>query len=69
MAQWEKKLPAVQETWFLSLGWEDPLGGGLGNPFQASRPKNPLDRGAWWATVHRVAKRGEPLNVRTHSLR
>ena len=69
MAQWEKKLPAVQETRFLSLGWEDPLGGGFGNPFQASCPKNPLDRGAWQATVHRVSKRGEPLNMHTHSLR
>ena len=25
MAQLVKKLPAVQETWVLSLGWEDPL--------------------------------------------
>ena len=24
------------------------------NPFQYSCLKNPLDRGAWWATVHRV---------------
>ena len=27
-----------------------------GNPFQYSYLKNPMDRGAWWATVHRVAK-------------
>ena len=27
-----------------------------GNPLQYSRPENPMDRGAWWATVHRVAK-------------
>ena len=25
MAQTIKNLPAVQETWILSLGWEDPL--------------------------------------------
>ena len=25
MAQMVKKLPAVQETWVRSLGWEDPL--------------------------------------------
>ena len=25
MAQWVKNLPAVQETWVQSLGWEDPL--------------------------------------------
>ena len=30
--------------------------GGTGNPFQHSCLKNPMDRGAWWATVHRVAK-------------
>ena len=27
-----------------------------GNPLQYSCWKNPTDRGAWWATVHRVAK-------------
>ena len=32
-------------------------GGGHGNPFQYSCLENPMDRGAWWATVHRVAKR------------
>ena len=32
------------------------LGGGHGKPFQYSCLENPLDRGAWWAIVHRVAK-------------
>ena len=27
-----------------------------GNPFQYSCLENPMDRGAWWATVHRVVK-------------
>ena len=31
-------------------------GGGNGNPFQYSCPNNPMDRGAWWATVHGVAR-------------
>ena len=31
-------------------------GGGHGNPVQYSCLENPMDRGAWWATVHRVAK-------------
>ena len=31
-------------------------GGGHGNPLQYSCLDNPMDRGAWWATVHRVAK-------------
>ena len=31
-------------------------GGGPDNPVQYSGLENPLDRGAWWATVQRVAK-------------
>ena len=31
-------------------------GGGHGNPFQCSFLENPMGRGPWWATVHRVAK-------------
>ena len=32
------------------------LGGGNGNSLQYSCLENPMDRGAWRATVHRVAK-------------
>ena len=31
-------------------------GGGNGNPLQFSCLENPMDRGAWQATVHRVTK-------------
>ena len=31
-------------------------GGGCGNPLQYSSLENLIDRGAWWATVHEVAK-------------
>ena len=31
-------------------------GKGNGNPLQYSGPENPMDRGAWRATVHGVAK-------------
>ena len=31
-------------------------GEGNGNPLQYSCLENPMDRGAWWATVHGVAK-------------
>ena len=31
-------------------------GRGHGNPLHYSCLKNPMDRGAWWATVHRVTK-------------
>ena len=33
-----------------------PPGGGHGNPLQYSCLENPMDRGAWQATVHGVAK-------------
>ena len=33
-------------------------GEGHGNPLQYSCLENPMDRGAWWATVHWVAKGG-----------
>ena len=32
--------------------------GGHGNPLQYSCQENPMDRGAWWAMVHSVAKVG-----------
>ena len=32
------------------------LGEGNGNPFQYSCLENPMDRGAWWVTVHGVTK-------------
>ena len=31
-------------------------GVGYGNPLHNSSLENPMDRGAWWATVHGVAK-------------
>ena len=37
-------------------GSERSSGGGHGNPLQYSFLENPMDRGAWWATVCRVAK-------------
>ena len=50
-----KNLPAMQETWVRSLGWEDSLEED-GNPLQYSCLENPMDRWDWLATVHRVAK-------------
>ena len=32
------------------------IGEGNGTPLQYSCLENPMDRGAWWAAVHRVAK-------------
>ena len=36
-----------------------PHGGGHGNPLQCSGLENPMDRGAWQATVHVVAKESD----------
>ena len=42
-------------------------GEGNGNPLQYPRLENPMDRGAWWATVHGVAKSQTQLSdLRTH---
>ena len=38
-------------------GSERSPGGGNGNPLQYSCLENPMDTGAWWATVHGVTKR------------
>ena len=56
VAQMVKNLPAMQETWVQSLGREYSPGEGNGNPLQYSCLENSMDRGAWWATVHGVAR-------------
>ena len=43
-------------------GSERSLGGRHGNPLQHSGLENPMDRGAWWATVHGVTKNQTPLS-------
>ena len=48
--------PAMQETWFASLDWEDPLEEGMATHFRILAWRIPVDRGAWQATVHGVAK-------------
>ena len=40
-------------------------GRGHGNPVQSSCLENPMDRGAWWATVHGVAKSQTCLSTHT----
>ena len=54
-----KNLPAkvgdVREEGFIPGLGRSP-GGGHGNPLQYSCLENPMDRGAWWATVPGVTK-------------
>ena len=42
-------------------GWERSSGEGNGNPLQYSCLENPIDRGAWQATVHGIARVGHNL--------
>ena len=49
-------------------GWGRPPGGGYGKPLQYSCLENPMDGGALWAMVHRVAKSQTWLKwLSTHS--
>ena len=59
-----KNPPAVQETGVQSLSREDSREG-RGNPIQSSCLENPMDRGAWWATVYGVAESDTKVQLET----
>ena len=42
-------------------------GEGNGNSLQYFSLENPMDRGAWWATVHGIAKSRTQLYTHTHT--
>ena len=51
-----KNLPAkTGDAGSIPVSGRSPRGGN-GNPLQYSCLENPMDRGAWWAAVHRVAE-------------
>ena len=54
VAQTVKNLPAMRETMVQSLGWDDPLEEGMATLSNIFAWTIPMDRGAWWATVHGV---------------
>ena len=56
VAQMVKNLPTMQETWVRSLGWEDPPEEDMATHSSIPAWRIPMDRGAWWATVHGVTK-------------
>ena len=58
----------MQETGVRSLGQEDPLEEGNGNPLQYSCLENPMDRGTWRATVHRIAELNVTERLSWHTL-
>ena len=61
-AKMVKNLPAVQESQVQFLGQEDSPREGNGNPLQYSCLEKPVDRAAWRATVHGVAKNRTQLS-------
>ena len=56
VAQMVKNLPVMQKTEVRSLGWEDSLEKGMATHSSILAWRIPMDRGAWRATVHAVAK-------------
>ena len=57
-----KNPPAMWETWAQYLGWDDPLEEGMATHFSVLAWRIPMDRGAWWAAVHGVARRWTELS-------
>ena len=49
-----KNPPAMRKPWVRFLGWEDPLEEGMVTQSSILAWRIPMDRGAWWATVHGV---------------
>ena len=56
VAQMVKNPLAMWETWVLSLGWDDRLEEGMATHFSILAWRIPMNRGAWRATIHGVAK-------------
>ena len=56
VAHMAKNPPAMWETWVLSLGWEDPLEKEMATHSSILAWSIPMDRRAWQAIVHGVAK-------------
>ena len=57
-------MQVTQETRVQPLGWEDPLEKETATRSSILAWRIPMDRGAWWATVHGVAKSGTRLSER-----
>ena len=62
VAQMVKSQFAMWETRVRSLGWEDPLKEGMATHSSILAWKIPMDKGAWRATIHQVAKNQTQLS-------
>ena len=56
VASWLKNPPAKAGDVGWIPGQKDPLEKEMGNPLQSCCLGNPMDRGAWWATINGVAR-------------
>ena len=56
VAQMVENMHAMHEPWVQSLGWETLLEEGMATHSSILAWRIPMDRGAWQATVHGVAK-------------
>ena len=72
-----KELASMQELLEIRVqlmpGWRRSSGGGHGNPLQYFCLENPMDRRAWWVTVHGITKSWTwlsdfPLTFHFHAL-
>ena len=69
LAQWQRSHLLMEERWVWSLGQEDLLEKEMATySLQYSCLENSMDGGAWWATVHGVAKSRTRLSDFTSSI-
>ncbi|CAN0474535.1 unnamed protein product [Rangifer tarandus platyrhynchus] len=66
VVQMGKNLPAVSGDWGLIPGSGRSPGEKNSYPLQYSHLENPMDRGAWWATVYEAAKSRTQLSNEAH---
>ena len=68
LVAWVVKNPlAMWEAWVQSLGWEDPLEEGMAADSSILAQGIPMDRGAWWDTVHGLSKSQTEWASRAHT--
>ena len=58
-----KNPPAMWDNWVPSLSWKDPLEKGMATHFNILAWRISMDRGAWWATFHEIAKSQTQLST------
>ena len=65
VAQTAKNLPAIQETWVQSLGWEDLLEEDMATHSSILAWRIPMDRGTWWVHPWGCKELGMTENLST----